>query len=80
MPVSFAASILPMFRPQDIQCMKARRVKLDDPAWMTDPAAAFGNARHVYAKLSSGAMPPDGPWSQAQLDLFQQWMNDGFNA
>ena len=40
---SFAADILPKFRPQDVGCMESRGVPLSDPNWMTDPA---GNARY----------------------------------
>ncbi|MCF3973985.1 hypothetical protein L1965_09940 [Paracoccus sp. EGI L200073] len=67
-------------------------VKLDDYTWMSDPAggtlgscnnfADHMNARTVYAKLT-GTCQPQMPlggtaWDQSDLDLFDQWMTDGF--
>jgi hypothetical protein len=84
MTTSFASDILPLFRPGDIDCMTPRGVQLGNPDWMCDPAPAFGfpdygNARRVYSALSRGVMPPDGKWPQDQLDIFKQWITDGFN-
>ncbi len=83
MTTSFADDILPMFRPGDITCMASKGVRLGDPQWMCNPAGNhgfddYGNARRVYAALSSGFMPPDQKWPQDQLDVFSNWMTDGF--
>jgi hypothetical protein len=89
MAVSFATNILPLFRPIDIQHMKPHGVILDDYTYMSDATADdtypdHANARNVLAYLSPNgstppAMPPGGPyWSTAQLQLFNQWMTDGF--
>ncbi|WFU07382.1 hypothetical protein QA648_35625 (plasmid) [Rhizobium sp. CB3171] len=82
MPTSFSSDILPLFRPTDIACMKARGVSLGVSDWMRDPTAKFGfpdhgNARRVFSALSRGKMPPDGAWPPDKLAIYQQWMNEG---
>lgn len=78
--VSFAADIKPLFRAIDISHMKSLGVELDDYTYMSDPA----NADSVLAALSPqngkpASMPPGGPyWSSAQLALFAQWQEDGY--
>ncbi|MEI9992603.1 MAG: hypothetical protein WDM86_21545 [Rhizomicrobium sp.] len=86
MAKTYTADIRPKFRDSDIACMKRNRVMLGEAAWMCDGApthgfADHGNARQVFTYLAgNGAapMPPDGPWSQAWLDTYKAWMNDGF--
>jgi hypothetical protein len=79
-PVSFAASIRPLFREVDIDHMKAFGVDLDDHAWMSNP----DNAASVLATVSpqngqTPTMPPGGPyWTPEQLALFAQWQKDGY--
>jgi hypothetical protein len=79
-PVSFAASIRPLFREVDIQHMKPFGVELDDYAWMSNP----DNAASVLATVSPQngnppTMPPGGPfWTADQLALFAQWQKDGY--
>lgn len=89
MAVSFAVDILPLFRSIDIQHMGRRGVHLDQFAYMSDPArdgtyADHANGRAVYCYLTGDCtprMPPGGPfWSPAQLELYDQWMTDGFQA
>jgi hypothetical protein len=50
---------------------------------MCDAAAQYGyddhgNARVVQERLVAGDMPPNAPWSPAQLAAYQAWMDDGF--
>jgi hypothetical protein len=89
MPVSFGQSIAPLFRSTDVACMKKYGVRLDDYAFMSDSAGDgnypdHANARNVYAHLTGVTlpqMPMGGPfWSSDQVDLFEQWMTDGFLA
>jgi hypothetical protein len=89
MTVSFAQSIVPLFRSADVACMKKYGVGLDDYAYMSDPAGDgtypdHANARDVYDHLTGVTpprMPMGGPyWSSEQLKLFEQWMADGFLA
>lgn len=90
MSTSFAQDILPLFRDKDIRCMRDphHQVPLDEFSYMSDPGAGDGfadhaNARRVHCRLQSDScgrrMPYGGPyWSDAQLALYQQWMDGGF--
>jgi hypothetical protein len=78
--VSFAADIKPLFRDIDISHMKSFGVELDDYTYMSNP----NNAKSVLATVSSQngkppSMPPGGPyWTAAQLALFVQWQEEGY--
>jgi hypothetical protein len=76
MALSFATDIRPLFRNEDIDCMKAMGINLDDPAWMCLPA----NADSVYREVAAGTMPPDEAWSPERVSLFKKWMEAGFPA
>ena len=80
MAVSFATNIKPMFTDMDIAHMKNFGVLLDDFGFMRDPA----NAQKVLNQVSSGAMPPSNsgetPWSPDQIELFRNWITDGYQA
>ena len=82
MPVSFATEIRPMFRPTDINCMALHSVFLDDYAYMSDPANNHANGVRVRDYLTGSLtprMPKGGPyWTQPMIDLFNQWMADGY--
>ena len=83
MAKTFTTDVLTMFRSGDISCMTRFGVKLGDADWMCDPHSGngfndHGNARRVFAFLSRGSMPPDGAWSESQLQTYDQWMRDGF--
>jgi hypothetical protein len=78
--VSFSADIKPLFRAIDVAHMRPFSVELDDYTYMSNP----DNASRVLATLSPHdgeppSMPPGGPyWSTAQLALFEQWQNGGY--
>lgn len=64
-------------------------VPLTDYSYMSDATgnqtfADHANARDVYARLAGTAaprMPMGGPyWADAKMQLFDQWMTDGFLA
>jgi hypothetical protein len=76
MALSFAADIRPLFRDEDVDCMKPMGIDLDDPAWMQVPA----NAQSVYSTVSAGSMPPDEPWDAERVSLFKRWMDAGLPA
>jgi hypothetical protein len=87
--VSFAQNISPLFGAHDVACMARFGVHLKDHSYMSDATgnetfADHANARDVYARLAgteTPRMPMGGPyWVEAQLQLFDQWMNDGFLA
>ena len=78
--VSFVADIKPLFRDIDVSHMKRFKVELDNYTFMSNP----NNANQVLAALSPHegeppTMPPGGPyWTEAQLALFVQWQEDGY--
>lgn len=76
MALSFASDIRPLFREEDIECMKPMGVDLGDPAWMCVPA----NAQSVYGAVADGSMPPDGAWPRERVALFKVWMDAGCPA
>lgn len=75
--ISFEQDIRPLFRPIDVQHMSPMGVLLDDYAYMSDEQ----NAQSVHDYLtgkSQPQMPTGGPyWSEAQLQLFSDWMSGG---
>jgi hypothetical protein len=78
MAVSFQSDIKPLFTTRDVQHMANRGVLLDNYEYMSKSE----NAQNVYDYLTGAKkpqMPLGGPfWSQTQLDLFNQWMQDGY--
>jgi hypothetical protein len=79
MPVSFSREIQPLFRAIDIDHMKPSGILLDNYAYMSDESGDHAHAKAVFAVLKKQSMPPGGPfWPQSQLDLFAQWMSDGY--
>jgi len=80
MTVSFKTDILPLFTTMDIEHMSALGAKLDDYAFMSQPATASA----VYQQVSSGKMPPSGsgeqPWTPEKVALFKAWMDGGYQA
>jgi hypothetical protein len=80
-PPTFYQDIVPLFRQQDVECMRnpSLAVLLLDYTYMSTPA----NAQNVLNRLTGAAgqtqMPLGGPyWSQENIDLFQQWMACGY--
>ncbi|HEY3824679.1 MAG TPA: hypothetical protein VGL82_08975 [Bryobacteraceae bacterium] len=82
--VSFAADIVPLFRPMDIQCMRGRdpAVFLADYTYMSaKDSGVFTNATTVLEYLKGDQtprMPFGGPyWSDESLSLLQSWIDGG---
>jgi hypothetical protein len=69
-PVSFEANIKPMFRPGDRESMQWAF-----DLWSYDDVSAHADA--ILARLRAGTMPCDGAWPDAQIDLFQRWIDAG---
>ena len=68
-PISFEKDIKPLFRTIDVDHMEPSGVLLDD----------YANATAVFDTLKNQTMPPGGPfWPQDKVDLFAQWMSDGY--
>jgi len=79
MAVSFTTDIKPLFRPIDIQHMQNLGVSLDDYSYMSDASNNHENAQDVLNELSAKKMPPGGPfWTDDTLNLFRQWIADGY--
>jgi hypothetical protein len=79
MPKSFATDIRPLFRTKDIDHMRPLGVLLDDYDYMKRPSHAAGVLCRLQG-ITGRRMPPppDPPWSEDQINLFKQWMDDGF--
>lgn len=71
MPLSFAQDIRPLIRPGDIECMN------DFGFDLSKVGDVRMNASHIYERLSEKTMPEDGPWSDANIAKFKQWMDEG---
>jgi hypothetical protein len=82
MAVSFASNILPMFTQMDIQHMGQRGIHLNQYEYMSNSTNDYANANAVYQEVSSRAMPPswsgEKAWTKEMVQLFQQWMSDGY--
>lgn len=78
MAVSFSRNIRPLFTAMDIEHMRDFGVALDDFVYMSDP----GNAQRVFQQLSGKLMPPpdsgENTWPAADVQLFKDWMDGGF--
>jgi hypothetical protein len=69
-PMGYETHIRPVFRDRDRQSMRAHF----DP-WSHGDVSQ--NADAILARLRSGTMPCDGAWPQAQVDLFERWIESG---
>ncbi len=74
MALSFATDIRPLFRQGDIDCMK------DFGFDLGELADVRMNAASIHERLADKTMPEDGPWSDADIAKFQQWIDDGMDA
>jgi hypothetical protein len=69
-PPGFETQIKPMFRERDRDSMR-RAFDL----WSRDDVTRHADA--ILARLQDGTMPCDGAWPEAQVDLFQRWVDGG---
>jgi hypothetical protein len=78
-PTSFQREIRPLFTDRDIHAMSKA---FDLSSY--DDVKAHAVAIHDRIRGIGGAvMPPptprgEGPWPQANIDLFAQWIADGY--
>jgi hypothetical protein len=68
--VGYEKDIKPMFRERDRQSMLSHF-----DLWSLDDVRQHADA--ILAQLRAGTMPCDGAWPQAQVDLFQRWVDSG---
>ena len=69
-PAGFETQIKPLFRERDRQAMGSRF-----DLWSYDDVSRHADA--ILTRLRDGSMPCDGAWPPAQIDLFQQWVENG---
>jgi hypothetical protein len=72
-PLGFARDVKPLFRERDRPSM---RFAFD--LWSQDDIA--GNSDAILGQLREGTMPCDGPWSNEQIAVFQDWVKAGTPA
>jgi hypothetical protein len=72
-PLGFAADIRQLFREKDRDAMHG-----SFDLWSYDDVVA--NAEPIAQRLENGTMPCDGPWTDAQVGLFRQWLSEGAKA
>ena len=70
---NFARDIRPLFRDQDVEEMQFAF----DLSEYDDVKA---NAEAILERLSDGSMPCDGAWSDEHIELFRQWMQEGYDT
>jgi hypothetical protein len=68
--VGFERQIKPLFREKDRQSMSSAF-----DLWSYDSVSEHADA--ILARVRSGSMPCDGAWPQAQVELFERWVNTG---
>lgn len=71
MALSFERDIRPMFRPRDITCM------LPFGFDMSKLGDARMHSAEIYERVADKSMPTDGPWSDADIAKFKQWIDEG---
>ena len=69
-PVSFEAQVKPLFSERDRESMA-----FAFDLWSYDDVSE--NADAILDRLREGTMPCDGAWPQAQVDLFERWVDSG---
>ncbi|MDQ3886020.1 MAG: hypothetical protein M3308_03145, partial [Actinomycetota bacterium] len=76
MGTSFARDILPLFRPKDIAHMSGLGLDL------SEYDAVRAKARTIAQRIAAGGRPmpppPDQHWTKIQIELFEQWVAEGF--
>jgi hypothetical protein len=68
--ISFDRDIKPLFSERDHGSMT-----FFVDLWSHDDVAQKSDA--ILSRLRDGSMPCYGPWDQAKIDLFQQWVDGG---
>jgi hypothetical protein len=76
---SFQEDIRPLFTERDIHAMS----KAFNLASYEDVKARAGIIYDRIRGIGGAVMPPppprgEGPWPQARIELFAQWMTDGY--
>ncbi len=73
---SFVRDILPLFHPKDIEHMSDLNLDLSEYDAVRAKAQAI--AQRVAASGRPMPPPPDQRWTKIQIELFEQWVTEGF--
>lgn len=68
--IGFSTSIRPLFRQRDRDAMLSAF-----DLWKYDDVVQHQDA--IFAQLQAGAMPCDGGWPVADVQLLRQWIDGG---
>jgi hypothetical protein len=68
---SFARDVKPLFRERDRRVMD-----FVFDLWSYDDVRE--HAASILDRVEDGTMPCDRPWDGERIDLFRQWMDEGF--
>jgi hypothetical protein len=68
---SFDQDIRPLFRDSDLEEMS---FAFDLGSYQD----VKDNASGIVARLEDGSMPCDEPWPPERIELFKQWVEEGF--
>jgi hypothetical protein len=69
-PLSFETHVKPLFSERD-------RGSMEFAFDLWSHGDVSENAEAILARLRAGTMPCYGAWPQAQVDLFQRWVESG---
>jgi len=73
--LSFVDDIAPLFRDKDVEEM------MDISGFdLSDYEDVRERVQGIYARLSDGSMPCDGPWPEERVAKFKRWMDGGMKA
>lgn len=70
--ISFFNDILPLFRPKDIESMRAI-TGLN----LSNYRDVLNNRKHILEELKTGRMPCDGAWPKEEVEKFERWVDTG---
>jgi hypothetical protein len=70
MALSFAQDIRPLFRQRDVECMS-------DSFDLSKLSDVRMHSAAIYERLAEKSMPTDGPWSDENIGMFKQWIDEG---
>jgi hypothetical protein len=68
--LGFETDIKPLFRERDRESMLSAF-----DLWSHDDVSQHAGA--ILARLRDGSMPCDGAWPEAQVELFERWVDSG---
>jgi len=74
MALSFESDIRPLFTEDDVMCMSSFGFDMSSYEDVRE------NADVIFERLEDKSMPPGEPWSDDNIALFRDWMEEGMPA